>query len=131
MELILIPLLSAAVAYAVGNKLNRSLAFALSLIPGLVALALGVHSIDVPWFSDDIRLALNPSGWSNLMLLLTNFLVPVIVLAGWREVLPSSGAYLVYASCLERCIHGSRWFDILHFLGVGFDSHLFLGPTLQ
>jgi len=79
MELILIPLLSAALAYGAGHKLNRSLAFALSLVPGLVALAFGVHSIDVPWFSDDIRLALNPSGWSNLMLLLTNFLVPVIV----------------------------------------------------
>ena len=85
MELILIPLLSAALAYGAGQQLNRSLAFALSLVPGLVALAFGVHSIDVPWFSDDIRLALNPSGWSNLMLLLTNFLVPVIVLAGWRE----------------------------------------------
>jgi len=85
MVLILLSLATALLSYLLGARLNRMMAFALALLPGLGALILGVGTVDLPWFSEHIRLTLAPNHWGLVMLVLTNAMVPLIVLAGWRD----------------------------------------------
>jgi NADH-quinone oxidoreductase subunit M len=94
MEIILIPIIAALVTAGLGKRSNVWISTLLSLIPLAVLYTyfnrFGVDNgwktiFDLPWISENIRFAIGFDGLTGLLLLLTNLMVPVIVLAGIRD----------------------------------------------
>lgn len=92
MELILIPLLVAIAATWLSGKLNKVIWAILSCSPLLALFAIlksnQIHNngnwtsiIDMPWFSNGIHFNLAIDGLTGILLVLTNLLVPVIILS--------------------------------------------------
>ncbi len=94
MEVIIIPILASIAVMALGKRNQIWLTAVLSLLP-LIFVAqffqwVGVNGgwktlFDQPWISDNIRFTTGFDGLTGVLLLLTNILVPVIVLAGIRN----------------------------------------------
>lgn len=94
MEIILIPIIAALVTAGLGKRSNVWISTLLSLIPLAVLYTyftrFGVDNgwktiFDLPWISDNIRFTLGFDGLTGMLLLLTNLMVPVIVMAGIRD----------------------------------------------
>ena len=96
MEIIIIPLIAAIVANFLKGKVNKLVWAAISATP-LIALfyilkSHNIHNdgtwvsvIDMPWFSNGIHFNLGIDGLSGLLLVLTNLLVPFIILSNQKE----------------------------------------------
>lgn len=94
MEVIIIPILASIAVMALGKKNQIWLSALLSMLP-LVFVAqffnrVGVDGgwktlFDQPWISDNIRFTTGFDGLTGILLLLTNILVPVIILGGIRN----------------------------------------------
>jgi len=94
MEIILIPIIAALVTAGLGKRSNVWISTLLSLIPLAVLYTyftrFGVENgwktiFDLPWISENIRFTLGFDGLTGMLLLLTNLMVPVIVMAGIRD----------------------------------------------
>ncbi|MFM6952099.1 MAG: hypothetical protein ACKOXR_03015, partial [Bacteroidota bacterium] len=94
MEVIIIPILASIAVMALGKRNSTGLSAILSLLP-LIFVALFFQRVgvdggwktlfDQPWISDSIRFTTGFDGLTGVLLLLTNILVPVIVLGGIRN----------------------------------------------
>lgn len=93
MEVILIPILASIAVMALGKKNQIWLSALLSMLPLIFITQffnrVGVDGgwktlFDQPWISDNIRFTTGFDGLTGLLLVLTNVLVPVIVLGGIR-----------------------------------------------
>ena len=94
MEIILIPIIAALVTAGLGKRSNVWISTLLSLIPLAVLYTyftrFGVDNgwktiFDLTWISENIRFTLGFDGLTGMLLLLTNLMVPVIVMAGIRD----------------------------------------------
>ncbi|MEN9318262.1 MAG: hypothetical protein RL712_832, partial [Bacteroidota bacterium] len=94
MEVILIPILASIAVMALGKKNQIWLSALLSMLPLIFITQffnrVGVDGgwktlFDQPWISDNIRFTTGFDGLTGLLLVLTNVLVPVIVLGGIRN----------------------------------------------
>ena len=95
MEVIIIPILASIAVMAWGKKNQIWMSALLSMLP-LIFIAqffnhVGVDGgwktlFDQPWISDNIRFTTGFDGLSGILLLLTNILVPVIILGGLTSV---------------------------------------------
>jgi NADH-quinone oxidoreductase subunit M len=100
--IILFPLLCTLVAFARGAQVSR-LSFAASLIPLIVtfiALSSFVPDastqfvVDYPWIENlGIRFKLGIDGISMMLVLLTNLLIPIIILASSKHQYKNPGAF--------------------------------------
>jgi len=94
MEVIIIPILASIAVMALGKKNQIWMSALLSMLP-LIFIAqffnhVGVDGgwktlFDQPWISDNIRFTTGFDGLTGILLLLTNILVPVIILGGIRN----------------------------------------------
>ena len=94
MEVIIIPILASITVMALGKKNQIWMSALLSMLP-LIFIAqffnhVGVDGgwktlFDQPWISDNIRFTTGFDGLTGILLLLTNILVPVIILGGIRN----------------------------------------------
>ena len=94
MEVIIIPILASITVMALGKKNQIWMSALLSMLP-LIFIAqffnhVGVDGgwktlFDQPWISDNIRFTTGFDGLTGILLLLTNILVPVIILSGIRN----------------------------------------------
>ena len=94
MEVIIIPILASIAVIALGKKNQIWMSALLSMLP-LIFIAqffnhVGVDGgwktlFDQPWISDNIRFTTGFDGLTGILLLLTNILVPVIILGGIRN----------------------------------------------
>jgi NADH-quinone oxidoreductase subunit M len=94
MEVIIIPILASIAVMALGKKNQIWMSALLSMLP-LIFIAqffnhVGVDGgwkalFDQPWISDNIRFTTGFDGLTGILLLLTNILVPVIILSGIRN----------------------------------------------
>jgi NADH-quinone oxidoreductase subunit M len=94
MEVIIIPILASIAVMAWGKKNQIWMSALLSMLP-LIFIAqffnhVGVDGgwktlFDQPWISDNIRFTTGFDGLTGILLLLTNILVPVIILGGIRN----------------------------------------------
>jgi NADH-quinone oxidoreductase subunit M len=94
MEVIIIPILASIAVMALGKKNQIWMSALLSMLP-LIFIAqffnhVGVDGgwktlFDQPWISDNIRCTTGFDGLTGILLLLTNILVPVIILGGIRN----------------------------------------------
>jgi len=94
MEVIIIPILASLAVMALGKKNQIWMSALLSMLP-LIFIAqffnhVGVDGgwktlFDQPWISDNIRFTTGFDGLTGILLLLTNILVPVIILGGIRN----------------------------------------------
>jgi NADH-quinone oxidoreductase subunit M len=94
MEVIIIPILASIAVMALGKKNQIWMSSLLSMLP-LIFIAqffnhVGVDGgwktlFDQPWISDNIRFTTGFDGLTGILLLLTNILVPVIILGGIRN----------------------------------------------
>ena len=94
MEVIIIPILASIAVMALGKKNQIWMSALLSMLP-LIFIAqffnhMGVDGgwktlFDQPWISDNIRFTTGFDGLTGILLLLTNILVPVIILGGIRN----------------------------------------------
>ena len=96
MILIFLPVFAAICIALGGKKINQWVAFLLAAIPMVFAVKLFFESgsgsafnaftlADYPWLSQNFRFTLGYDGLTGLMLLLTNGLIPFIVLSGIRD----------------------------------------------
>lgn len=85
--------------------------------------------INIGWVSSigvNFNIALD--GISMVLVLLTCFLIPLIILCGYEKTKAPFlflCAYIIYADGAHRCVRCERWFFILYFLGIGFNPNLF------
>ena len=94
MEVIIITILASITVMALGKKNQIWMSALLSMLP-LIFIAqffnhVGVDGgwktlFDQPWISDNIRFTTGFDGLTGILLLLTNILVPVIILGGIRN----------------------------------------------
>jgi NADH-quinone oxidoreductase subunit M len=94
MEVIIIPILASIAVMALGKKNQIWMSALLSMLP-LIFIAqffnhVGVDGgwktlFDQPWISDNIRFTTGFDGLTGILLLLTNILVPVIILGSIRN----------------------------------------------
>lgn len=96
MILIFFPVIASLIFALLGKKLNQWIGFVLAAIPLFFAINLfhqsgGTSSFvlntlaDYPWLSQNFRFTLGYDGLTGLLLLLTNGLLPLIVLSGVRD----------------------------------------------
>lgn len=94
MEIIIVPIIASLVVMALGKRNQVWISSLLALLPLLFVFqyfrSVGVDQgwrtiFDQPWISDNIRFTLGFDGLTGLLLILTNVLVPVIVLSGIRQ----------------------------------------------
>ena len=96
MILIFLPILAAIIFSLIGKKANQWIAFVLAAIPMIFAVNLFYKSgsgsnfllntlADLPWLSQNFRFTLGYDGLSGMLLLLTNGLLPLIVLTGIKD----------------------------------------------
>jgi NADH-quinone oxidoreductase subunit M len=94
MEIVLIPIIAALITAGLGKRNQVWISVLLSLIPLAVLYTYfarfgvdqGWKSIfDLPWITDKIRFTLGFDGLSGILLLLTNLMVPVIVMSAIRN----------------------------------------------
>ncbi|MFN5889830.1 MAG: NuoM family protein [Bacteroidota bacterium] len=96
MILIFLPVLASIIFALFGRKFNQWIAFVFAAIPMIFAVNLFYTSgdtssflrntlVDYPWLSQNFRFTLGYDGITGLLLLLTNGLIPLIVLSGIRE----------------------------------------------
>ncbi|MFM1791812.1 MAG: hypothetical protein RLZZ252_166 [Bacteroidota bacterium] len=96
MILIFLPILAAIIFSLIGKKANQWIAFILAAIPMIFAVNLFYISgsgsnflnntlADLPWLSQNFRFTLGYDGLSGMLLLLTNGLLPLIVLTGIKD----------------------------------------------
>lgn len=94
MEIVLIPIIAALVIVGLGKRNQVWISMLLSLIPLAILYTYftrfgvdqGWKSIfDLPWISDKIRFTLGFDGLTGVLLLLTNLMVPVIVMSAIRN----------------------------------------------
>ena len=100
--IIIFPLLCTLLAFAKGTQISR-LSFAASLVPlVLTCVALGSFVpdattqfvIDYPWIDNfGIRFKLGIDGISMILVLLTNLLIPIIILASTKHQYKNPGAF--------------------------------------
>jgi NADH-quinone oxidoreductase subunit M len=94
--LIFLPVLASIIFALFGRKFNQWIAFVFAAIPMIFAVNLFYTSgdtssflrntlVDYPWLSQNFRFTLGYDGITGLLLLLTNGLIPLIVLSGIRE----------------------------------------------
>ena len=105
MEIVLIPIIAALVIVGLGKRNQVWISLLLSLIPLAILYTYftrfgvdqGWKSIfDLPWISDKIRFTLGFDGLTGVLLLLTNLMVPVIVMSACappriRNSMPGAG----------------------------------------
>ncbi len=94
MEVIIIPILASITVMALGKKNQIWMSALLSMLP-LIFIAQFINHVgvdggwktlfDQPWISDNIRFTTGFDGLTGILLLLTNILVPVIILGGIRN----------------------------------------------
>ena len=94
MEVIIIPILASIAVMALGKKNQIWMSALLSMLP-LIFIAQFINHVgvdggwktlfDQPWISDNIRFTTGFDGLTGILLLLTNILVPVIILGGIRN----------------------------------------------
>lgn len=94
MEIVLIPIIAALVTAGLGKRNQVWISVLLSLIPLALLYTyftrLGVDQgwksiFDLPWISEKIRFTLGFDGLTGILLLLTNLMVPVIVMSAIRN----------------------------------------------
>ena len=94
MEVIIIPIIASLVVIAMGKRIPMWLSALFSLLPILLVgkyfQQMGVEGgwktiFDQPWISDNIRFTVGFDGLTGILLILTNALVPVIILGGIRN----------------------------------------------
>lgn len=94
MEIVLIPIIAALVTAGLGKRNQVWISVLLSLIPLALLYTYftrfgvdqGWKSIfDLPWISEKIRFTLGFDGLTGILLLLTNLMVPVIVMSAIRN----------------------------------------------
>lgn len=94
MEIVLIPIIAALVTVGLGKRNQVWISVLLSLIPLALLYTYftrfgvdqGWKSIfDLPWISEKIRFTLGFDGLTGILLLLTNLMVPVIVMSAIRN----------------------------------------------
>ena len=92
MEIIILPLILSLLAAFAGSKINKTVWGLLSFVSLFAMVYMkqhyGIHNdgvwhntYDVPWFSNGIHFTLGIDGLTGLMILLTNLLVPIIILS--------------------------------------------------
>jgi len=91
-EIIILPLILSLLAAFTGSKINKTVWGLLSFVSLFAMVYMkqhyGIHNdgvwhntYDVPWFSNGIHFTLGIDGLTGLMILLTNLLVPIIILS--------------------------------------------------
>jgi NADH-quinone oxidoreductase subunit M len=94
MEVIIIPILASITVMALGKKNQIWMSALLSMLPLIFITQFFNHVgvdggwktlFDQPWISDNIRFTTGFDGLTGILLLLTNILVPVIILGGIRN----------------------------------------------
>ncbi len=114
--LLLFPLVASLVVLASGNKLAAKLALLFAVVElGLTGYGLSVFLLSGPelftvfqeWITDPkISLNLGLDGLSMLMVLLTNFLLPVIILTSFNRVIDNAKAYFSLILMMQFALLG-------------------------
>jgi NADH-quinone oxidoreductase subunit M len=114
--LLFFPLLASLLVLAGGQKAAAKLALALTVIEGILSVVAlktflqdGPESFYVfyPWLdSPKISFHLSLDGLSLLMVLLTNLLVPIIILSGFRRVIANAAGYFSLILLMQFALIG-------------------------
>ena len=109
------PLAAAALTFASGNKLAGKVALALSAIEFVLSLVLLQNHLQlgtVASFSHDwilnprIQFAISADGLSLLLVLLTTFLVPVIILSSFNKEIENAKSFYALVLLMQFALIG-------------------------
>lgn len=113
---LIFPAVAAALTFALGSGAARRVAFGAALVELAAAVALTVnfnpaagaqHVTDVAWLADaGVRFHIGVDGISLLLVLLTAFLVPVIVLAAWSHEVRNERAFYALMLLMQTGLMG-------------------------
>jgi NADH-quinone oxidoreductase subunit M len=115
--LLIIPLLTAAAAFMMKGVNSRGLAFAGSIAGFILAISAFVVfkndpssellRVDIPWIASfGIRFSVAINGLSLLLVLLTAFLVPLIILSSYRNTFNSPGGFYGLILVMQMALFG-------------------------